>query len=73
MTVATSDGLEQVIIMGQGASRLSASGLRELVEGTGSELRETMEQKPAGDKNYLFENLSDEVRGWIEEILSAEE
>ena len=73
VTVATSDGLEQVIIMGQGASRLSASGLRELVEVTGSELRETMEQKPAGGKNYLFENLSDEVRGWIEEILSAEE
>ena len=73
VTVATSDGLEQVIIMGQGASRLSASGLRELVEVTGSELRETMEQKPAGGKNYLFENLSDEVRGWIEAILSAEE
>ena len=73
VTVATSDGLEQVIIMGQGASRLSAAGLRELVDVTGSELRETLEKKPVGGKNYLFENLSDEVRGWIEEILAAEE
>ncbi len=72
VTVATSDGLEQVIIMGQGANRLSAAGLRELVEVTGSELRETMEHKPVSGKNYLFENLSDEVRSWIEEILSAE-
>ena len=73
VTVATSDGLEQVIIMGQGAARLSASGLRELVELTGNELRESLEQKPVGAKNYLFENLSDEVRGWIEEMMSAEE
>ncbi len=73
VTVATSDGLEQVIIMGQGASRLSAAGLRELVDVTGSELRETLEKKPVGGKNYLFENLSDEVRGWIEEILATEE
>ena len=72
VTVATSDGLEQVIILGQGANRLSAAGLRELVEVTGSELRETMEHKPVSGKNYLFENLSDEVRSWIEEILSAE-
>ncbi len=73
VTVATSDGLEQVIILGQGAHRLSASGLRELIEVTGDELRDTREQKPRGDKNYLFENLSDEVRDWIGEILSAEE
>lgn len=32
VTVATSDGLEQLIIMGQGALRMSARGLREEVE-----------------------------------------
>ena len=69
VTVATSDGLEQVIIMGQGGNRLSAAGLRELVDVTGSELRATIEKKPVGGKNYLFENLSDEVRSWVEEIL----
>lgn len=69
VTVATSDGLEQVIIMGQGASRLSASGLRELVELTRRELRETLEGKAVPMKNYLLENLSPEVRSRIEELL----
>ena len=32
VTVATSDALEQVIILGQGARRMSAAGLREEVE-----------------------------------------
>ena len=69
VTVATSDGLEQVIIMGQGAIRLSASGLRELVELTRRELRETLEGKAVPMKNYLLENLSPEVRSRIEELL----
>ena len=69
VTVATSDGLEQVIIMGQGASRLSASGLRELVELTRRELRETLEGKAVPMKNYLLENLSPEVQSRIEELL----
>ncbi len=73
VTVATSDGLEQVIIMGQGANRLSASGLRELVELTSRELRENLDQKDVRMKNYLFENLSPEVRSRIEEILGEEE
>ena len=32
VTVATSDALEQVIIFGQGASRMSAGGLKEEIE-----------------------------------------
>ena len=32
VTVATSDGLEQIIIMGAGARRLSAKGLKEDIE-----------------------------------------
>ena len=39
VTVATSDGLEQVIIMGQGAHRMSAPGLKEEVELALKELR----------------------------------
>ena len=34
VTVATSDGLEQVIIMGQGAHRISAQGLKKEIEDT---------------------------------------
>ena len=39
VTVATSDGLEQIIIFGQGAIRMSASGLLEEVRQTEKEIR----------------------------------
>ena len=39
VTVATSDALEQVIILGQGAHRMSASGLKEEVELAIQEIR----------------------------------
>ena len=50
VTVATSDGLEQVIILGQGAARLSAAGLHELVQLTKEQLRETISQTEPGGK-----------------------
>jgi predicted RNA-binding protein with PIN domain len=40
VTVATSDGLEQLIVMGAGAKRLSARNLKEEVEAMKQELRE---------------------------------
>ena len=40
ITVATSDGLEQLIIWGAGAQRLSARGLREEVDRIEQEIRE---------------------------------
>ena len=68
VTVATSDGLEQVIILGQGAARLSAAGLHELVQLTKEQLRETVSQTEPGGKNYLFEQLSEDTRRLIDEI-----
>lgn len=40
VTVATSDALEQMIIWGDGAMRMSAAGLKQAVEETGRNLRE---------------------------------
>jgi predicted RNA-binding protein with PIN domain len=40
VTVATSDGLEQLIIMGQGALRLSARNFREEVDRVNNSIRE---------------------------------
>ena len=40
VTVASSDGLEQLIIMGQGALRMSSRGLREEVERVNRILRD---------------------------------
>ncbi len=41
VTVATSDALEQLIIMGQGAIRLSANGLKEEIEKVNQFIRDT--------------------------------
>lgn len=59
--VATSDGMEQVIIMGQGARRISARGLLREVEEARREMRaEHLEPAPSM-KRYLLEDVPEEV------------
>lgn len=53
-TVATSDALEQMIIWGQGASRLSAAGLREEVERAMDEVRAIAKEKLPGEKKQTI-------------------
>ena len=57
VTVATSDALEQMIIWGQGAIRLSALGLKEEVEKASKEMQETWQEKLPGEKNRPFGEL----------------
>ncbi|MCM1121897.1 MAG: TetM/TetW/TetO/TetS family tetracycline resistance ribosomal protection protein [Eubacterium sp.] len=69
--VATSDGLEQLIIMGAGAIRVSARELREEVMAAGEELRQMFLEntpKSAGEKTYLLEDASDEVASYVDQI-----
>lgn len=69
VTVATSDALEQVIILGQGAQRMSAQGLKEEVEAANIEIRkELKEQTPTGSKNYLFAHMSEDMARKMEDI-----
>ena len=69
VTVATSDGLEQIIIMGQGARRLSAKGLKEEIEQANIEIRETyLDHQDTKGKTYLFDQLSEEMTDFMEEI-----
>ncbi|MCI5650116.1 MAG: TetM/TetW/TetO/TetS family tetracycline resistance ribosomal protection protein [Fusicatenibacter sp.] len=68
VTVATSDGLEQIIIMGQGARRLSARDLQTEIEAANGQLRENyLERAPRG-KNYLLDHVSGEVTRFLEEL-----
>ena len=60
VTVATSDALEQIIIWGQGANRMSALGLRDEVEMASLEIRRTWQEKLLGEKNRPFAKLLDE-------------
>ena len=57
VTVATSDALEQMIIWGQGAVRMSALGLREEVDKASREIRETWQEQLPTEKNRPFEKL----------------
>lgn len=68
VTVATSDAAEQIIIWGQGASRLSAKGLRKEIQDTCREIQEQYLQQHPGGKNYLFENLSEDMAALLEEV-----
>ena len=61
VTVATSDGLEQIIIMGQGARRLSAQGLLREIKDTGKEMRLQHMDRPVSGKAYLSEIMPDDV------------
>ena len=68
VTVATSDALEQVIIMGQGAGRMSAQGLKKEIEAANIEIREICADRPAGGKNYLFDQLPEDMAGYMEAV-----
>lgn len=68
VTVATSDALEQVIIMGQGAQRLSADGLKEEVELMLQEIRSEYLGRTSTERNYLFDYLSDELAKEMEAV-----
>ncbi|MFR5601211.1 MAG: NYN domain-containing protein [Lachnospiraceae bacterium] len=68
VTVATSDRLEQVIILGQGCRRMSAKGLREEVELASREIRQVQSDRRRSEKNYLFHHLTDEMADYMEEI-----
>ena len=73
VTVATSDGLEQVIIMGQGAHRMSAPGLKEEVELALKELRGEHLGRRVNLKNYLLDYLDEETAKQMEEIRLGKE
>lgn len=68
VTVATSDALEQVIILGQGGNRLSAANLLEEVEEVEAEILKKVQKKTSKEKNYLFDHLDEEMADLMEEV-----
>ena len=61
ITVATSDGLEQIIIRGQGCKLLSARDLKEEVDLASQKLDEDYLQRQTVPKRYLLDEVSKEV------------
>jgi predicted RNA-binding protein with PIN domain len=66
--VATSDHLEQIIVMGQGAARLFAEDLKREVEEAESDIRERINKPKPIKKNLLYENLDPETAAAIERM-----
>ncbi len=57
VTVATSDALEQIIVWGQGAVRLSAQGLREEIEAVDKSRQEEWREQNPTQRYFPFEKL----------------
>ena len=68
VTVATSDGLEQLIIRGAGCMLMSARDLREDIERTKQLIREEQEKLPRGGRISLFQNADEELLQQLEAL-----
>ena len=68
VTVATSDGLEQVIILGQGAARMSAKGLRDELEEARIEVRQIIAGRRENGKTTLFDHMSEKLQREMEQV-----
>ncbi len=68
VTVATSDALEQVIILGSGAIRMSAAELKEELTVAGTQIRQLCQEKQQGRKQFLSEHLPRDLSMISEEI-----
>lgn len=68
VTVATSDGLEQVIILGQGGRLLSAREFREEIALVAEEIRQECRNRQESSKSYLFDSMDEELADYMEEV-----
>ena len=68
VTVATSDALEQVIVMGQGAYRISVRDFYEEVERTEKQIREINERERGEKRNYLLDYAKEEDAREMEKV-----
>lgn len=66
--VATSDNLEQVIIMGSGAQRMSARDLEDEVKLAKKQVREKIQSQKPIKNNLLMDNLDPETAAWLERL-----
>lgn len=66
--VATSDGLQQIIIRGAGSELLSARELKEEIERVNEKTKQEYMDKQEKNKNYIMDNLSHEALQKLSEM-----
>lgn len=67
VTVATSDGLEQVIVLGEGAVRMSADGLLQAVKNSKKQLQKDYLQESTKGRSFLSDFISEEIHAAVRE------
>lgn len=72
ITVATSDGLQQIIIRGAGCSLLSARELKAEIDGANERMKQEYQGIQGKDRNYLIDALSPEAKQQMEELTKKE-
>ncbi|MCO1604129.1 translation factor GTPase family protein [Desulfosporosinus nitroreducens] len=70
ITVATSDGLQQLIIRGAGGALLSARELKVEIEGANERLKQEYQEVKGIDRNYLVDALSPAAKQQMKEIVN---
>ena len=64
--VATNDGLEQTIIMGKGAIRITAAELKQMIEHEEKNIRQNYTEKRPAKNNMLIDNVDQKTLEWLE-------
>ncbi len=72
ITVATSDGLQQIIIRGAGCAVISARDLKEELISADRKIMQAYHEKQQPGRNYIGDVLPDEKKQQIEEITKDE-
>ncbi len=68
VTVATSDGLEQIVIRGQGCIMMSARELQDEIAYVNQEIQKEYMGQHSGSRNYLFDYLPEELAEKLHEV-----
>ena len=68
VTVVTSDGVEQVVTLGQGGTLISAREFREDVKIMEQQLREEYLERHGSSRNFLFDHLDEELAAHMEDV-----
>ena len=69
ITVATSDGLQQIIIRGAGGSLLSARDLKADIDRANIRIKQQHQEMLGGSRNYLINALSPEAKQQMKEMI----
>ncbi len=69
IAVATSDGLQQIIIRGAGCSLLSARELKDEIERANEKIKQEYCKLGEGERNYLIDAISPDMRQQLSDMM----